>query len=62
MSKLTIVLLLLTLTLADEIDYTEFTNKIKDSITQAPFKHSAWDRLAYITDSYGPRMWGSPVL
>lgn len=24
--------------------------------------HSSWNRLAYLTDTYGPRMWGSEVL
>lgn len=28
----------------------------------AQHKHSAWNRLAYLTDTYGPRMWGSTVL
>ena len=31
-------------------------------IKEEPFKHSAWNRLAYISDTYGPRMWGSVVL
>ena len=48
--------------LGAEKDYTEFVNNLKLKITQAPFKGSAYDRLAYITDSYGPRMWGSTVL
>ena len=26
------------------------------------FYHSAYERLAYITDTYGPRMWGSQAL
>lgn len=31
-------------------------------MTQPEYKHSAWNRLAYLTDTYGPRMWGSAVL
>lgn len=26
------------------------------------FHHSAFDRLAYIVDTYGPRLWGSETL
>jgi cytochrome c oxidase subunit IV len=62
MSKLAILLLLVVVTMAAEKDYTEFVNTIKDNIAKDPFKHSAWNRLAYITDTYGPRMWGSSVL
>lgn len=47
---------------AEEKDYTDFVNNLKSRIQQAPFKHSAYDRLAYITDTYGPRMWGSMAL
>ena len=37
-------------------------NNLAQKIKQSPFKGSAYDRLAYITDTYGPRMWGSTVL
>ena len=45
-----------------EIDYTDLVNHLADKIKQAPFKGVAYDRLAYITDTYGPRMWGSIAL
>lgn len=47
-----------------EKDYTDFVNSIKQLIEDPnkPFRHSAWERLAYITDTWGPRMWGSEVL
>lgn len=45
-----------------EKDYTDFVNNLKRQIQLSPFKHSAYDRLAYITDTYGPRMWGSMTL
>jgi carboxypeptidase Q len=45
-----------------EKDYTDFVLALKDKINAAPFRHSAYDRLAYITDTYGPRMWGSMAL
>lgn len=43
-------------------DYTEAVNKLKDAITQPNFKHKAYERLAYISDTYGPRLWGSAAL
>lgn len=48
--------------LTAEKDYTDLVLALKDKINSAPFKHSAYDRLAYITDTYGPRMWGSMAL
>ena len=45
-----------------EKDYTDFVKDLKNKIGTAPWKHSAYDRLAYITDTYGPRMWGSVAL
>lgn len=62
MSKFLIAILLLAVVMADEIDYTNFVKDLQSKIAAAPYKHSAWDRLAYITDTYGPRMWGSSVL
>jgi len=47
---------------ATEKDYTDFVTSLASKIKQAPWKHSAYDRLAYITDTYGPRMWGSMTL
>ena len=35
---------------------------LQQKIQQSPWKYSAYDRLAYITDTYGPRMWGSITL
>jgi carboxypeptidase Q len=28
----------------------------------ASFKGKSYERLAYLSDTYGPRMWGSPIL
>lgn len=50
------------LALPAEKDYTDFVKDLQQKIQQAPYKHSAYDRLAYITDTYGPRMWGSMAL
>ena len=52
----------LVLAAAAEKDYTDFVKDLSNKIKQSPFKHSAYDRLAYITDTYGPRMWGSMTL
>jgi hypothetical protein len=45
-----------------EKDYTDFVKYLKQKITESPFKGEAYKRLAYLTDTYGPRMWGSNVL
>lgn len=59
-----IVALLIVLLSAAKIekDYSDFVKDLSQKIKQAPFKHSAYERLAYITDTYGPRMWGSMTL
>jgi carboxypeptidase Q len=47
-----------------EKDYTELVKFLKANIEdqKGPFYHSAFSRLAYISDTYGPRMWGSETL
>lgn len=45
-----------------EKNYTDFVKYLQLKITQAPFKGGAYKKLAYLTDTYGPRMWGSQVL
>jgi carboxypeptidase Q len=47
-----------------EKDYTDLVKSLKSSIEdqQGIFYHSAYTRLAYISDTYGPRMWGSIAL
>lgn len=47
---------------AAEKDYTDFVKNLQEKINLPSFKGSAYERLAYITDSYGPRMWGSSTL
>ena len=53
---------LLLLASADEADYSNLVSYLQSKIQQAPFKGSAYDRLAFITDTYGPRLWGSETL
>jgi len=48
--------------LAAEKDYTNFVKDLQSKIQQAPYKGSSYERLAYITDTYGTRMWGSTTL
>lgn len=48
--------------ISEEKDYTDFVKYLQEKINQTPFKGSAYKRLAFITDTYGPRMWGSTVL
>jgi len=54
----------LLLALMAEKDYTDVVKLLKTNIqnTTGIFHHSAYQRLAYITDTYGPRMWGSQAL
>ena len=47
---------------ADQKNYTDFVNDLKNKIGQSPFKGASYDTLAYIVDTYGPRMWGSVAL
>jgi hypothetical protein len=49
-------------TVVAEKDYTDLVKSLQAKIKEAPFKGSSYDRLAYITDTYGPRMWGSSTL
>ncbi|EGR28606.1 plasma glutamate carboxypeptidase, putative [Ichthyophthirius multifiliis] len=41
-------------------DITKIKSTIEDQSSQ--YHHSAYNRLAYIVDTYGPRLWGSDVL
>ncbi|CAD8145035.1 unnamed protein product [Paramecium pentaurelia] len=35
-------------------------DNIRQAINAGPNKHKAYDKLAYIVDTFGPRMWASP--
>jgi carboxypeptidase Q len=52
------------LLVSGEKDYTDLVKSLKASIEDQKgiFYHSAYNRLAYISDTYGPRMWGSNTL
>ena len=56
------VLLTLILTTLAEKDYTDFVKFLAQKIKEPGFKGSAYERLAYITDTFGTRMWGSASL
>ena len=56
------MLILTQLVVSAEKDYTDFVKNLQQKIKESPFKGSAYNRLAYITDTYGTRMWGSVVL
>lgn len=57
------VVLLLTAVSAEK-DYTDFVKSLKTNIEdpKTDFYHSAYNRLAFISDTYGPRVWGSQTL
>lgn len=48
----------------EEKNYTSIVNQLQASIQNQTglFYHSAYERLAYISDTYGPRLWGSEAL
>ena len=58
------IILLVIVAVHTEKNYTDFVKDIKAKMEDSTgeFYHSAYNRLAYISDTYGPRMWGSPVL
>lgn len=58
-----IVTVLLT-AVAAEKDYSDVVQLLKRKIDDksGDFWHSAYERLAYLSDTYGPRMWGSDTL
>jgi len=60
-SILTVAILLIIGSYSQLNDYTDVFNKLKTAINddQQNFKHSAYKRLAKISDTYGPRVWGS---
>ena len=45
-------------------DYTEIVQKFVANMSDktGPFYHAAYKRLAYISDTFGPRLWGSAAL
>ena len=46
-----------------EKDYTNDVNLLIDAINNnSLFHHKAYERLANISDTFGPRMWGSNAL
>lgn len=58
----TVVLVCLAVGTYCEKDYTDFVNTLKTAMSDPQFKHSAYNRLAEFSDTFGPRMWGSAVL
>ena len=62
-SILTITVLLLSVQIANsEKNYTDFVKHLQENMEKEDFKHSAWNRLAYIVDTFGTRLWGSTAL
>lgn len=59
-----LVLCLILLVVNAEKDYTDLVKLLKNKIEDKNglYYHSAFNRLAYISDTYGPRMWGSDAL
>lgn len=58
------IFLVVVSTFAAEKNYTDFILDLKAKIsdTTKSFHHGAYERLAYISDTYGPRLWGSNTL
>lgn len=49
--------ILVTLAFCSNDAIQDNVNKIRDAITNGANKHQAYDKLAYIVDTFGPRMW-----
>lgn len=43
-------------------NYTSIVEQIVSSVNSKDFKHMAYQRTAYLVDTYGPRLWGSESL
>ena len=56
------VLALLQPGLSAEKNYTDFVNDLKAKMQTKAYKGASYERLAYIVDTYGPRMWGGVAL
>ena len=56
------VLALLQPGLSAEKNYTDFVNDLKAKMQTKAYKDASYERLAYIVDTYGPRMWGGVAL
>ena len=59
---LLVALALLQPVLSAEKNYTDFVNDLKVKMKTTEYKGASYDRLAYIVDTYGPRMWGGVAL
>ena len=62
MNKIVLVFLLCLPLICAEKNYTDTVNLLASKIKSPAHQHYAWNRLANISDTYGPRMWGSTVL
>lgn len=64
MFKYIILSLLLLSVLQAEKDYTDDVKALKAAIEDknGPHYHFAYNKLAFLSDTYGPRMWGSAPL
>jgi hypothetical protein len=56
------IIAILTLQVFAEKDYTSAVKFLAAKMETPAFKGSAYNRLAFISDTYGPRMWGSVAL
>lgn len=56
------LLLVLTAASCAEKNYTETVLTLQRAMQAPGFKGKSYERLAYLSDTYGPRMWGSEVL
>jgi hypothetical protein len=42
--------------------YAAAVTKLRQAMLTSQFKHQSFDRLAYVVDTFGPRLWGSKSL
>lgn len=57
-----VVLLVCLSAVLAEKDYTSDVRRMKELMQTDKYKYASFERLAYLSDTYGPRMWGTPAL
>lgn len=66
MIKLALLVLLIAVAMGRQGEpdpkYVAFVQDLAAKIKTPDFMHKSYERLAVMTDTFGPRMWGSQVL
>jgi hypothetical protein len=57
-----VICILLSCVNTEEKDYTQIAEFFTKTSKDTEHRRSAYNRLAYISDTFGPRLWGSSAL